>query len=206
MATNAVEYTYAASGNVLARSAQIRGPRFIVNKGNSLVESGAEVRGDFHNNNNDPVINWGRYSCFGKDCYIAPPERNRKYHLCTIGSYVSIGSRTRVEAASIGSYVIIGENCTIGKFTIIKDCVVIAPGTTIPAYAVVAPLTVVHGPGLMDQEPAHESVQPFAMEYCRDLHAGRIPKPIPYLTSDNSLPKVSFYSSSDGTDNSYVTN
>ncbi|KAF9162696.1 hypothetical protein DFQ26_003301 [Actinomortierella ambigua] len=44
------------------------------------------------------------------------------YYPMKIGDHVTIGERSVVQAAQIGSYVQIGKDCVIGRFVIIKDC------------------------------------------------------------------------------------
>lgn len=58
-----------------------------------------------------------------------------------ISDNVHIGSRSIVEAASIGYGVTIGEGCIVGKFSVIKDLSELEPGTVLAEGAVVPPLT-----------------------------------------------------------------
>lgn len=160
-------YVYSASGNVISRDSNIHGSRCIINHGNSVVETGTIIRGDL--NHGKPIIKWGHHCIFGEKCSIQPPERDGRRFPCVIGNFVAIGRESFVEAAQIGSYVVIGDGCKVGRFAILKDGVVVRPGTHIPPFAVVSPLTLV-GPGASEDLPG---CAPVAIErYCRELHAG----------------------------------
>lgn len=77
-------------------------------------------------------------------------DSKRVYYPLKMGDYVHIGAGSRVEAASIASYVHIGSDCHIGNMSIIKEGSVVEDGTVLAPYSVVAPLSRVRGrPGLV---------------------------------------------------------
>lgn len=92
-----------------------------------------------------------------------------------IGDHVHIGEGTVVEAASIGSFVMIGKNCVIGRFAIIKDCVniedgtIIAPNTVIPSFSVYA-----GSPGALVEE-LPESIQELYETRTKEYYSSFLP-------------------------------
>jgi dynactin-5 len=76
------------------------------------------------------------------DVVLRPPWQKTKHSVLRINDYVLIQKGSIVEASSIGSYVIIGENCVIGNGSVIKDCVrilddsYVAPNTVIRPFAI----------------------------------------------------------------------
>lgn len=160
-------YVYSASGNAISRDSNISGARFIINHGSSMVEAGSIIRGDL--NHGKPIIKWGHHCIFKSGCSIEPPEREGKRFPCVLNNFVVVGCGTKVEAAQIGSHVVLGDNCVIGKFTIIKDCVIVKSGTRIPPFSVVSPLSLM-GPDGLDDLPESSSIM--IERYCRELHAG----------------------------------
>ena len=63
----------------------------------------------------------------------------------TIGSHTSIGKKCVIEAAWIGSNVIIGDGCVVSKRVIVKDNCKIVSNTIIPPGMVIPPFSVVAG-------------------------------------------------------------
>jgi len=63
----------------------------------------------------------------------------------TIGSHTNIGKECVIEAAWIGTNVIIGDGCVISKRAIIKDNCKILSNTIIPPGMVIPPFSVVAG-------------------------------------------------------------
>ncbi|ODQ65193.1 trimeric LpxA-like protein [Nadsonia fulvescens var. elongata DSM 6958] len=142
------------------------GSRYIYIGGKVFVDHEVTLRGDLHrlpeeslsassatdkNASIVPIINLGRYCLLNAKCTLTPPQRFSKSankmmrYPIKIGSFVSIGKNTSVEAASIGNYVHIGDNCQIGKFAVIKDCVKVRSNTTVPPYAVVDSYSLLSG-------------------------------------------------------------
>ncbi|KNC27549.1 hypothetical protein FF38_12868, partial [Lucilia cuprina] len=132
-----MEYAYSKTGNVISKSAKIRGAQFVVNKGYSFIGNNVEIRGD--KNNGKPVISWGIHVILDDECIIQPATRQDKFYPLIIGQNVYIGKKTKLEAASVGSHVVIGENCEIGNLAVIRDCTIILPNTKVPPGMVIGP-------------------------------------------------------------------
>lgn len=93
------------------------------------------------------------------------------YYPVQIGNFVSIGSGTVVEAASLGSYIMIGKNCIVDKFAIIKDCVVVRDGAVIPSTVCIPPFSIVSGNPATVVATLPESAADFLERYSRQLYA-----------------------------------
>ncbi|ORY73848.1 trimeric LpxA-like protein [Leucosporidium creatinivorum] len=140
------DYIETDTGNKVAKSCHIKGPSNIVLGGKTIIQPGVMIRGDLRRaGGSGPavVIAVGKYCVMGENSVIRPPCKTYKgvfsYYPMKIGDYVSIGSNSIVEAASIGNGVEIGKNCIIGPLTIIKDNAriadnsIVGPGTIIPS-------------------------------------------------------------------------
>lgn len=164
-----------------------------------MIEKGVVVRGDLHKPDiKVPVISIGRFCIFNEDSSLIPPSRvppqlgssesteeqvqkyqsqitpeTGKIHFpVKMGSCVYIGKGSTVEAAQIGSFVYIGENCTIGEFAIIKDCVVIEDNTVIPPYVTVSSFSRMSGRPGNFIEDLPESTEQVLEVFCRKCYAG----------------------------------
>ncbi|KAJ1547980.1 hypothetical protein HK096_007997, partial [Nowakowskiella sp. JEL0078] len=113
----------------------------------TIIQTDCIVRADLKRaGGSQVVIAIGRYCSFGQRAVIRPPYKTYKgifsYYPTKIGDYVHIGDDSVVEAAQIGTHVIIGKNCVIGRFAIIKECcrildnTVIPPNTVVPSFSV----------------------------------------------------------------------
>lgn len=169
-------YVHTESGNVISQSAEIAGAKYIRLTGRVLIDDNARLRGDL--NEGQPILTLGKYVTIGRDAVVKPPERDGVRYAMSVGNYVYFGEHSRIEAASIGSYVVVGANCTIGRFAVLKDCVVLAPGTTVPPFGVVAPLTLTDAHGKPYALP--ESAACVIERFCRQSLAG-IDAPLPFI-------------------------
>lgn len=112
-------YIETESGNKISRDAVVCGSQYIVLGGKCIIESKAILRGDLRRSAGGGAVSiaMGKYCVQRHDAIIRPPYKVYKdlfsYYPVRMGDYVYIGEQSIVEAASIGSYVIIGSNCTI---------------------------------------------------------------------------------------------
>lgn len=122
-------YIETESGNRISRKSSVQGSQFIMLGGKTFIDHGVTLRGDLHRpDSKSAVIAIGRYCVLEENVAITPPGRapaggmsqaqvtpeTGLVHIpAKIGSYVHIGSGTVSEAASIGSNVYIGKNCSI---------------------------------------------------------------------------------------------
>ncbi len=157
------EYFETDSGSRISGKAAVIGAKNIVLGGKTIIQADCILRGDLFRvrtestGHSSASITTGRYCFFSSETVIRPPCRPHKeavsYYPMKLGEHVYVGKGAVVEAASIGSYVRIGENCVIGKFAIIKDYVEIEDNSVVPASAVIAPFSRVRGkPGLVVEE------------------------------------------------------
>ena len=117
-------------------------------KGKCIVRSNVIIRGEYSS------IVIGRYVHINEGCVVRPgivpitDSSNQdiaKAIPMTIGSHVSIGKKCVVEAAWIGTNVIVGDGCVISKRVIIKDNCKIVSNSIIPPGMVIPPFSVVAG-------------------------------------------------------------
>lgn len=165
----AQRYLTTDSGNVICKTNQIKGSKFIVIGGKTQIENAVEIRGDM-SPDGQPIVAIGRYCFFGPSSSLIPPVREERAYPLKIGSFVYVGENSKIQAATIGSHVVIESDVQIGEFAIIKDCVVIRKGSKIPPFAVVAPHSIVDPRGRVTELP--ESGRPAIELYCRQLLAG----------------------------------
>ena len=126
----------------------------------------------------------GRYCFLARGAILRPPGRMYKgiftYMPLRMGDHVYGGQSTIVQAATVGSYVHIGRDCTIGEFAIIKDCVKILDGSVVPPNMVIPSFSIVGGQParLVGELPEGGSQEDFEL---RDLYktVGNNPQP-PY--------------------------
>lgn len=163
-----MDYAFTRSGNIVAKDANIEGATYVVNQGKSYIGHCASIRGD--RNNGKPIISWGQYVILGDRCSLIPSERSEKFYPMIIGHHVHIGKNSSIQAASIGSNVIIGDDCSIGQFAILKDCVVIPDKSTVPPYAVVGPMSKYVQGEIIETLP--ESAENAISEYCETTFQG----------------------------------
>ncbi|CAJ1352809.1 unnamed protein product [Effrenium voratum] len=140
---NKAEYIQTASGNKVSRGSVLCGSQNISLVGNSVVKPGVVLRGDLQ------LLKIGKYVIIGENCVLRPSYKKYKGNIAffpmSIGDYVTVGAKSIVCAAQIGSCVDIGENCIISKRCILKDNSMVLPGTILPADTIVPPLTVFGG-------------------------------------------------------------
>lgn len=98
------------------------------------------IRGDL------AKVDIGKYCIVTSNATICPYEKKLESgvrHIpITIGDFVLVGKGSQVQAARIGSFVDIGDNCEISKDCMLSDCcrilenTVLAPGTVVPPFAI----------------------------------------------------------------------
>lgn len=76
---------------------------------------------------------------------LRPPWQEIKYVPLRINDFVSIDEGSVVEAASIGSYVLIGKDCVIGNGSVIKDCVRVLDDSYVAPNSVIRPFAIYGG-------------------------------------------------------------
>lgn len=98
---------------------------------------------------NTTAVAIGRYCFLSRGSLLRPPGRIYKgaftYMPLRMGDHVFVGQGTVVQAATVGSHVHIGRDCTIGELAIIKDFVKILDGTVVPPNMVIPSFSVVAG-------------------------------------------------------------
>ncbi|CAL1166430.1 unnamed protein product [Cladocopium goreaui] len=144
---NKADYIQTASGNKVSRNSVLCGSQNITLVGNSVIMPGTVLRGDLQ------LLKIGRHVIVGENCVLRPSYKKYKGNIAffpmTIGDYVTVGAKSVVCAAHIGSCVNIGENCIISKRCILKDNSMVLPDTILPPDTIVPPLTVFGGnPGV----------------------------------------------------------
>lgn len=181
------DYIETDSGNKVSRKAMLQGTQNIMLGGKAVIQPEVMIRGDLVRTApsststssttsgsapsapaNTTAVAIGRYCFLSRGSLLRPPGRIYKgtftYMPLRMGDHVFVGQGTVVQAASVGSHVHIGKNCTIGEFAIIKDFVkildgsVVAPNTVIPSFSIVAgqPARVV---GEMPEGAGHEAFE-----------------------------------------------
>ncbi|TPX30736.1 hypothetical protein SmJEL517_g05782 [Synchytrium microbalum] len=169
------DYIETDTGNKVSRNSTISGSQNIILGGKTIIQDNCVVRGDLRRTGggHSVVVSIGRYCLLGQRCIVRPPYRTYKgvfsYYPMKIGDYVHIGEDSIVEAATIGSHVMIGKNCVLGRFSWIKDCCRILDGTVIPPNTVIPSFSVYGGnPGrLVDvlSESAQDVYEALTKDY-----------------------------------------
>ncbi|GAA5897317.1 dynactin subunit 5 [Sporobolomyces salmoneus] len=148
-------YIQTETGNIVSRQASIHGSQNIVLSGKSILSPNCVLRGDLRRTGASSsasgggggtvVIAMGKYCFVGESTVLRPCYKTYKgvfsYYPMKIGDYVTIGSSSVVEAASIGTGVEIGKNCIIGPLSILKDYCKIQDGAVVGAGTIVPSLT-----------------------------------------------------------------
>ena len=84
------------------------------------------------------------------DVVLRPSWQKVKYYPLKINDFVSIGKGSIVQASSIGSFVLIGNDCVIGNGVVIKDCVRVLDGSFVSPNTVIRPFAIYGGnPGML---------------------------------------------------------
>ncbi|KNC52070.1 dynactin subunit 5 [Thecamonas trahens ATCC 50062] len=140
---NPEEWIETASGNKVSRASVLCGSQNIILNGKSLVLPGSIIRGDL------AAVRIGRY-CVISDRVVLRPAykalpKGLNYFQLSLGDCVYVGKDAVVEAASIGSHVIIGEGAIVSKRAVILDCCEILPGAVVPEDAVIPPFSIYGG-------------------------------------------------------------
>lgn len=131
---------------------------------------------------NTTAVAIGRYCFLSRGSLLRPPGRIYKgtftYMPLRMGDHVFVGQGSVVQAATVGSHVHIGKNCTIGEFAIIKDFVKVLDGTVVPPNMVIPSFSIVGGQParLVGELPEGGSHEEFEL---RDLYktVGNNPQP-----------------------------
>ncbi|KNE70610.1 hypothetical protein AMAG_15370 [Allomyces macrogynus ATCC 38327] len=176
------EYIETDTGNKVSRKSVICGSQNIVLGGKTIIQTDCVIRGDLRRVGGGPtvVVAIGKYCVLSARCVLRPPYKTFKgvfnYYPMKLGDYVYVGEDTIVEAATIGNFVQIGNNCVIGRFAIIKDCVKIEDGTVVPPHAVISSFSIVRGsPGLCAGE-LPECIQDVYEQETKDYYAKFVPR------------------------------
>jgi dynactin-5 len=139
-------YIQTETGNIISRKSRLEGTPHIVLSGRVVLQPGAVLRGDLA----PPIdpskptaprtsISIGKYTYVAHGAEIHPPSRvlpssGELVNIpLRIGEHVHIGERSKISAASIGSYVYIGEDVTVGNACIIADRVKVLDGAVLSA-------------------------------------------------------------------------
>lgn len=182
-------YIKTASHNYISRKAKIQGPQHVEMKGRSIVEDQVMMHGDL------APIRIGRYCCIASGTVLEPaplpfsarlvsstssePTTSAKQRVSSthvpmlLGGQSRIGSNCHIQAAAIGSFVVIGDSCKIGKRCILKDACIVEDGSVLGDDTVVPPFSRVAGvPAHIVEElpPATTlELQELALEYYQEF-------------------------------------
>lgn len=145
---NGMEWINTSNGNRISKDATLLGAEKIYLKGNTTVQKLAIINGDVDvSNETNLAINIGKYCYIGFKTKIMPPllVPGDTYSPMKIGSYVIIGDNCVINAAAIGTRVVVEDDCNLGDLCVIYDCCIIRKGTIIPSKMVVPPFSEVSG-------------------------------------------------------------
>jgi len=127
-------------GSQIHPNAKIVGPESVSIRGKAIIDSGAVLRGDLAR------ISLGQFCAVGQESILRPCCKQIKGKSVripmSVGDYVSIDRNCVIEAASIGSNVIIGKRCVIGQRCVLMDgCQILdgsilADNTVVPSYTI----------------------------------------------------------------------
>lgn len=138
-----IDYIQTASGNMVSKLCVLCGAQNISLAGKSIVKPHVIMRGDLQ------LLRLGKFVIIGDGCVLRPSFKKYKGNVAffpmTVGDFVTVGPRSIVCAAQIGSCVDIGEDCVISKRCVIKDNSMILAGTVLPPDTIVPPLTAFGG-------------------------------------------------------------
>ena len=173
----------------------LQGTQNIMLGGKAVIQPEVMIRGDLVRTTpsssssgsssapaNTTAVAIGRYCFLARGSLLRPPGRMYKgtftYMPLRMGDHVYIGQGTVVQAATVGSYVHIGKNCTISEFAIIKDCVKVMDNSVVPPHMVIPSFSIVAGKParLIGELPEGGSQEDFEL---RDLYktVGNNPQP-----------------------------
>lgn len=173
----------------------LQGTQNIMLGGRAVIQPEVMIRGDLIRTapssssgssgaapTNTTAVALGRYCFLSKGVLLRPPGRMYKgtftYMPLRMGDHVFVGQGTVVQAATVGSHVHIGRDCTIGEFAIIKDCVKVLDGSVVPPNMVIPSFSIVAGQParLVGELPEGGSQEDFEL---RDLYktVGNNPQP-----------------------------
>ena len=141
------KYIKTTTHNYISRQAVIEGPRQVAIQGRSIIQDAVKIRGDLG------IVRMGRYVWMEPQTVVEPAPFAAgvgppgKCIPMMIGNHTRIGSNCHIQAAAIGSMVLVGNNVKIGKRCIIKDCCVIDSNVVLGDDTVVPPFTRVYYDG-----------------------------------------------------------
>jgi len=170
---NAAEYALSSDGNKISRAAQLHGPQRIRTGGRSVIRPEAIIRGDM------APIQFGKYCIIEDGAVIRSFVRRSKtgaapqFQPIQFGDHVYVGPDCIIEAATVGSAVIIGRDSIVGRRSVLQDACLVLPGSTLAPETLVPPLAVFGGTpavlvGLLP-ETAREEFQRFTVDYYRNF-------------------------------------
>lgn len=150
------EWLETTTGNRINKKTQIHGSNRILISGNTTICQNVLLQGDVPTKENVPLsIRIGKMCYLHEECQLLPPEGSG----LTLGSYVIIGTKSKVMLKSIGSRVIVENNVTLSSGSVIEECCIIREGTIIPPLKKIPSYSEVLGiPGInFEVIPLHNS-------------------------------------------------
>jgi len=168
-------------GNKISKKSVLCAPEKVSVKGKTIVEARSILRADVGR------VSIGQSCIVGEEVVLRPPVQKTKAGLVVIpmaiGDYVVIEKGTIIQAASVGSHIHFGQNCTIGQRSIISNCCRLQDGTVIPPGTVVPPFSIYGGnPGVFvgTLPPSYErTMKEFCDTYFKKFSAKSAPPPPP---------------------------
>eukprot|EP00754_Rhynchopus_humris_P035616 Rhum_TRINITY_DN17152_c0_g1::Rhum_TRINITY_DN17152_c0_g1_i1::g.165379::m.165379/K10427/DCTN5; dynactin 5 len=136
----------------------------IIMKDLCVIKRQALIRADLN------TVNIGSHVIITESAVIRPPWRRRRNQVTflpmKIGSFVHIGKNSTVEAAFIGSHVIVGDGAVVGRRCTVRSGVVIRPGSVVQVDTTLPHFTVWGGNPAVCLGYLHEGALSDIRQYC----------------------------------------
>ena len=114
-----MDYIETGTKDFIHKTSYLYGLKNIAVKGSCIIHPQVMIRGDLRRSGGGATVTilLGANCILERDCIIRPPSKLYKsvfsYFPVKIGDFCRIGERSLVEAAQVGSWVEIGNDCII---------------------------------------------------------------------------------------------